>query len=126
MKNIEGMKSIKKTIILSILMVGDLYAANIKAIDLKYAYSSSNQECLKIDSELRNILLDKDEDYTITNIQLISETPTSGKAMFIEAKTPTKTYPFTVFSKKGGCLLYKDISLNTYRGDFNNPKYRVE
>lgn len=115
-----------KKLLLVTILAGSVYAGSIvKEKDLRYTYSSSNQECLKINTELRNVLLDKDERYTVTDIQKISDIENTGKFYQFIVKTSTETLPFSIFSKKGGCLLYKDISLGTFKKTdvFSNPRY---
>lgn len=123
-----------KKILLVTMLAGSVYAGstignhNTKIVnekDLRYAYSSSNQECLKIDSKLRKILLDKDERYTVVEVKKISDIENTGKFYQFIVRTSLETLPFSVFSKKGGCLLYKDISLGTFKKTdvFSNPRY---
>lgn len=115
-----------KKLLLITMLAGSVYAGStVKEKDLRYAYSSSNQECLKIDTKLRNVLLDKDEKYTVVEVKTISDIENTGKFYQFIVKTPTETLPFSVFSKKGGCLLYKDISLGTFKNTdvSSNPRY---
>ncbi len=115
-----------------ILILGSLaslvYASNgLKPSDLKYLYSSSRVECLKVDYNLQNVLLDKNIKYTVTDVKIVSDHPKLGKVIQFIVKTPDDTMPFTIFSKKGACLLYKDISLGVpVDNALENPKYHVK
>ena len=130
-----------KKLLLVTMLAGSVFAANtvnvsgkgsnhntkiVNEKDLRCAYSSSNQECLKIDGELKNVLLDRDSKYTVTNVELINNNPKTGKFYQFMVRTSLESLPFSVFSKKGGCLLYKDISLENFNGDSNNPRYHVD
>ena len=118
----------KKTILILVSLASLVYASNgLKPSDLKYLYSSSRVECLKVDYNLQNVLLDKNINYTVTDVKIVSDHPKLGKLIQFIVKTADDTMPFTIFSKKGTCLLYKDISLGVpVDNALENPKYHVK
>ena len=118
----------KKTILILGSLASLVYASNgLKPSDLKYLYSSSRVECLKVDYNLQNVLLDKNIKYTVTDVKIVSDNPKLGKLIQFIVKTADDTMPFTIFSKKGACLLYKDISLGVpVDNALENPKYHVK
>ena len=118
----------KKTLLILGSLASLVYASNDfkpKPSDLKYLYSSSRVECFKVDYNLQNVLLDKNINYTVTDVKLINDHPKLGKLIQFIVKTADDTMPFTIFSKKGACLLYKDIQLDVPVGNnaLENPKY---
>ncbi len=115
----------KKTLLILGSLASLVYASNgLKPSDLKYLYSSSRVECLKVDHNLQSVLLDKNINYTVTNVKIVSDNPKLGKVIQFIVKTADDTMPFTIFSKKGVCLLYKDINLGvSVYNDLDNSKY---
>ena len=121
----------KKTLLILGSLASLVYASNDfkpKPSDLKYLYNSYRVECFKLDYDSQNILLDKNINYTVTDVKLINTHPKLGKIILFFVKTVDETLPFTflVFSKKGTCLLYRDIELGIpVDNALENPKYLV-
>lgn len=117
----------KKTLLILGSLASLVYASNDfkpKPSDLKYLYSSSRVECLKVDHNLQSVLLDKNINFTVTDVKIVSDHPKLGKLIQFIVKTADETLPFTIFSKKGACLLYKDINLGVpVDNALENPKY---
>ena len=91
----------KKTLLILGSLASLVYASNgLKPSDLKYLYSSSRVECLKVDHNLQSVLLDKNINYTVTNVKIVSDNPKLGKVIQFIVKTADDTMPFTIFSKK--------------------------